>query len=180
MAKKIIYNQEARNKLKAGVDALANAVGATMGPLGRNVGLSKEWGAPNVTHDGVTVAKEIDLKDKFENMGAKLVLEAATKTNDAAGDGTTTATVIAQALVDAGLRNVAAGANPMFIRRGLEKAAKEITKAIADMAKPIKTKEERAQVATNSAQDEKLDKSSLKQWKRLAQTELSQSKKDAD
>jgi len=156
MAKKIIYNQEARNKLKAGVDALANAVGATMGPLGRNVGLSKEWGAPNVTHDGVTVAKEIDLKDKFENMGAKLVLEAATKTNDAAGDGTTTATVIAQALVDAGLRNVAAGANPMFIRRGLEKAAKEITKAIADMAKPIKTKEERAQVATNSAQDEKI------------------------
>src|SRR3989344_3627096 len=156
MSKKIIYNQEARNKLKAGVDALANAVGATMGPLGRNVGISKDWGSPNVTHDGVTVAKEIDLKDKFENMGAKLVLEAATKTNDAAGDGTTTATIIAQALVDAGLRNVAAGANPMFIRRGLEKASKDIIKAIADMSKPIKTKEERAQVATNSAQDEKI------------------------
>ena len=154
MSKKIIYDQDARNKLKAGVDALANAVGATMGPLGRNVGISKDWGSPNITHDGVTVAKEIDLKDKFENMGAKLVLEAATKTNDAAGDGTTTATVLAQALVESGLRNVAAGANPMFIRRGLEKAAKEITKAIADMAKPIKTKEERAQVATNSAQDE--------------------------
>lgn len=156
MSKKIIYNQDARNKLKAGVDALANAVGATMGPLGRNVALSKEWGSPTVTHDGVTVAKEIDLKDKFENMGAKLVLEAATKTNDAAGDGTTTATVLAQALVDAGLRNVAAGANPMFIRRGLEKASKEITKAIADMSKPIKTKEERAQVATNSAQDKNI------------------------
>jgi len=158
MAKKIIYNQEARNKLKAGVDALANAVGATMGPLGRNVGLAKDWGAPNITHDGVTVAKEIDLKDKFENMGAKLVLEAATKTNDVAGDGTTTATVVAQALVNAGLQNVAAGANPMFIRRGLEKASKEITKEIKEMSKQIKTKEERAQVATNSAQDEQIGK----------------------
>lgn len=156
MSKKIIYNEEARMKLKAGVDALANAVGATMGPLGRNVALDKDWGAPNVTHDGVTVAKEVELKDKFENMGAKLVLEAATKTNDAAGDGTTTATVLAQALVEAGLRNVAAGANPMLVKKGLEKASREVTSAIREMAKPIKTKEEKAQVATNSAQDEEI------------------------
>lgn len=156
MAKKIIYNQEARSKLKNGVDALADAVGATMGPLGKNVAISKEWGAPNVTHDGVTVAKEVELKDKFEDMGAKLVLEAATKTNDTAGDGTTTATVLAQALVDSGLRNVAAGANPMIIRRGLEKAGKELSQEIKKLAKEIKTKDERAQVATNSAQNEEI------------------------
>ncbi len=156
MSKKIIYNQEARMKLKAGVDALADAVGATMGPLGKNVALDKDWGAPTVTHDGVTVAKEVELKDKFENMGAKLVLEAATKTNDAAGDGTTTATVLAQALVDSGLRITAAGANPMLVKKGLEKASKEVVAAIQDMAKPIKTKEEKAQVATNSAQDSEI------------------------
>ncbi len=152
-AKKVIYDQDARNKLKQGVDALANAVGATMGPLGRNVGIEKSWGAPTITHDGVTVAKEVELKDKFENMGAKLVLEAATKTNDVAGDGTTSATVLAQALVDTGLRNVAAGANPMFIRRGLESAVKEVVNELKTMAKDIKTKEQQAQVATNSAQD---------------------------
>ncbi len=158
MSKKVIYNQEARNKLKAGVDAVANAVGATLGPLGRNVGLQSKWGAPNITHDGVTVAKEIDLKDPFENMGAKLVQQAATKTNDVAGDGTTTATVLAQALVDEGLRNVAAGANPMFIRRGLEKASKKVIEAIKEMATDIKTKEQQTQVATNSAQDEQIGK----------------------
>lgn len=153
MSKQILYNQDARNKLKKGVDAVANAVGATMGPLGRNVGLQSKWGSPNITHDGVTVAKEIELKDPFENMGAKLVLQAATKTNDVAGDGTTTATVLAQALVDEGLRNVAAGANPMFIRRGLEKASEKIVEAVKEMATPIKTKEQQTQVATNSAQD---------------------------
>lgn len=156
MAKKIIYNQEAQMKLKAGVDALANAVGATMGPLGKNVALDSSWGGPTVTHDGVTVAKEVELKDKYENMGAKLVLEAATKTNDAAGDGTTTATVLAQALVDTGLKNVAAGSNPMLVKKGLDKASKEVTTAIKDLAKPIKTKEEKAQVATNSAQNEEI------------------------
>src|SRR3989344_4166844 len=150
MPKQIIYKQEAQTKLKKGVDAVANAVGATMGPLGRNVGLEKTWGAPTVTHDGVTVAKEIELKDKFENIGAKLVLEAATKTNDVAGDGTTTAILIAQALVESGLKNVAAGANPMFVRRGLEKAVKEVTAKIKEMAKDIKV-DERTQVATNSA-----------------------------
>ena len=156
MSKQIIYDQDARTKLKVGVDAVAKAVGATMGPLGRNVGLDKSWGAPNITHDGVTVAKEIELKDKFENMGAQLVTQAASKTNDVAGDGTTTAIVLAQALVDAGLKNIAAGANPMFIRRGLEKAAKEVTAEISKMAKPIKTKAEQAQVATNSAQDDEI------------------------
>ncbi|OGC51694.1 chaperonin GroL [candidate division WWE3 bacterium RIFCSPLOWO2_01_FULL_39_13] len=157
MPKQIIYKQEAQTKLKKGVDAVANAVGATMGPLGRNVGLEKTWGAPTVTHDGVTVAKEIELKDKFENIGAKLVLEAATKTNDVAGDGTTTAILIAQALVESGLKNVAAGANPMFVRRGLEKAVKEVTAKIKEMAKDIKV-DERTQVATNSAQDPQIGK----------------------
>ena len=158
MSKIIIYNQDARTKLKAGVDAVANAVGATLGPLGRNVGLQSKWGSPNITHDGVTVAKEIDLKDPFENMGAKLVQQAATKTNDVAGDGTTTATVLAQALIDEGLRNVAAGANPMFIRRGLEKASKKVIEAIKEMSTDIKTKEQQTQVATNSAQDEQIGK----------------------
>ena len=153
MAKKIIYKQEARNKLKRGVDAVADAVGVTMGPLGRNVSLDKGYGAPTVTHDGVTVAKEIELADPFENMGAKLVLEAATKTNDVAGDGTTTATVLAQALVESGLKNVAAGSNPMMVRRGLEKAVRLVVAEIGKMAKPIKSKEEQSQVATNSAQD---------------------------
>jgi chaperonin GroEL len=156
MSKQIIYTQTARDKLKKGVDKVADAVGSTMGPLGRNVALEKSWGAPTVTHDGVTVAKEIELSDKFENMGAKLVTEAATKTNDVAGDGTTTAMVLAQALIDAGLRNIAAGANPMFIRRGLEQAVKEVTSEIRTMAKPIKTKAEQAQVATNSAQNEQI------------------------
>lgn len=156
MAKKVIYNQEARNKLKNGVDTVANAVGATLGPLGRNVGLQSKWGAPNITHDGVTVAKEIELKDPFENMGAKLVQQAASKTNDVAGDGTTTATVLAQAMVEEGLKNVAAGANPMFIRRGLEKASKKIVESVKEMSTDIKTKEQKTQVATNSAQDEEI------------------------
>lgn len=153
MAKKIIYDQEARIKLKNGVDAVANAVGATLGPLGRNVAISKEWGSPTLTHDGVTVAKEVELADPFENMGAKLVVEAANKTNDVAGDGTTSSTVLAQAMVEEALKNIAAGANPMIMRRGLEKAVAELVVAIKDMSKPIKTKEEKAQVATNSAQD---------------------------
>lgn len=156
MAKKVIYNQDARNKLKNGVDTVANAVGATLGPLGRNVGLQSKWGAPNITHDGVTVAKEIELKDPFENMGAKLVQQAASKTNDVAGDGTTTATVLAQAMVEEGLKNVAAGANPMFIRRGLEKASKKIVESVKEMSTDIKTKEQKTQVATNSAQDEQI------------------------
>lgn len=156
MSKKIIYKIDARNKLKEGVDALANAVGVTLGPLGKNVALDKGYGAPTVTHDGVTVAKEVELKDKFANMGAKLVLQAASKTNDVAGDGTTTATVLAQALVDDGLKNVVAGTNPMFIRRGLEKAVKEVVTEIEKMATKINSKEEKARVATISAQDDKI------------------------
>ncbi|MCG2689073.1 chaperonin GroEL [Candidatus Parcubacteria bacterium] len=153
MAKQILYGEEARKKLKAGVDKLSFAVATTLGPKGRNVALDKKWGAPSVVHDGVTVAKEIELADPFENMGAQIVKEAAEKTNDVAGDGTTTSTLLAQYLVDRGLKNVTAGANPMILRRGLEKARDAIGAEIKKMAKPITTKEERSQVATVSAQD---------------------------
>ncbi|MCA9301828.1 chaperonin GroEL [candidate division WWE3 bacterium] len=155
-AKQIIYGNDARTKLKAGVDALAQAVATTLGPKGRNVALDKSWGSPQVVHDGVTVAKEIELQDKFENMGAQLVKEASSKTNDIAGDGTTTATVIAQALVEEGIRNVSAGANPMILRKGLEKATDVVVKEIASLAKKITTKEEKAQVATISAQSSEI------------------------
>jgi chaperonin GroEL len=157
-AKTIIYGEEARQKLKTGVEKLAKAVAVTLGPKGGNVGLEKSWGAPQVVHDGVTVAKEIELEDKFENMGAKLVHEAASKTNDIAGDGTTTATVLAQALVETGLKNVSAGANPMILRKGLEKASEAVVAEIAKLAKKITTKEEKAQVATISAQDAEIGK----------------------
>jgi len=153
MAKQILYGEEARKKLKVGVDKLANAVSTTLGPKGRNVALDKKWGAPNVVHDGVTVAKDIELPDPFENMGAQIVKQAAEKTNDIAGDGTTSSTILAQYLIDRGLKNVTAGANPMIIRRGLEKASKAVEEQIKKIAKPISTKEERAQVATVSAQD---------------------------
>ncbi len=122
MPKQLEFNEDARRSLKAGVDTLANAVKTTLGPKGRNVALDKKFGAPTVTHDGVTVAKDIELEDPFENMGAQLLKEAALKTNDVAGDGTTTATVLAQAIVHEGLRNVAAGANPMLIKHGIEQA----------------------------------------------------------
>lgn len=157
-AKNIIYGDQARTKLKAGVDKLARAVATTLGPRGRNVGLEKSWGAPSVVHDGVTVAKEIELEDKFENMGAQLVRAAADKTNDVAGDGTTTATVLAQALVEEGLRNVSSGANPMILRRGLEKALEVAVKDIEKLAKPISNKDEKAQIATISAQSEEIGK----------------------
>src|SRR5687767_2727056 len=121
-AKDLSFDQEARRSLKIGVDALANAVKVTLGPRGRNVAIDKKWGPPTVTHDGVTVAKEIELPEHFQNMGAQLLKQAATKTNDVAGDGTTTATILAQAMVHEGLRNVAAGANPMLIKRGIEQA----------------------------------------------------------
>lgn len=152
-AKQIIYGNDARTKLKAGIDKLANAVVTTLGPKGRNVALAKSWGAPQVIHDGVTIAKEIELEDPFENMGAQLVKQASEKTNDKAGDGTTTSTLLAQAIVEAGLKNVSAGANPMIIRKGLEKARDVAIEEIAKLAKPVKTKEEKAQIATNSAQD---------------------------
>jgi chaperonin GroEL len=153
MAKQLIFKETARASLKRGVDAVANAVSTTLGPKGRNVALDKKFGAPTITHDGVTVAKEIELEDPFENMGAQLLKEAATKTNDIAGDGTTTATVLAQAIVNEGLKNVAAGANPMLLKRGIEAATEAITKHILEQATPINTKEEIAQVASVSAQD---------------------------
>jgi chaperonin GroEL len=153
MAKQIVFEDDARKKLKTGVDALANAVKTTLGPKGRNVALDKKWGSPTVTHDGVTVAKEIELEEPFENMGAQLLKEAAVKTNDVAGDGTTTATVLAQAIVTEGLKNVTAGANPMLIKRGVEAGRDAIVEAIKDMSTPVTDKESIAQVASISAAD---------------------------
>lgn len=153
MAKQIVFEDEARKSLKAGVDALANAVKTTLGPKGRNVALDKKWGSPTVTHDGVTVAKEIELEDPFENMGAQLLKEAATKTNDVAGDGTTTATVLAQAIVTEGLKNVTAGANPMLLKRGIEAGRDAIVAAIREMATPVSGKSGISQVASISAAD---------------------------
>jgi len=153
MAKQLVFQEAARASLKRGVDKLADAVSTTLGPKGRNVALDKKFGAPTVTHDGVTVAKEIELDDPFENMGAQLLKEAATKTNDIAGDGTTTATVLAQAIVNEGLKNVAAGANPMLLKRGIEAATDAISKNILAQATPISTKDEIAKVASTSAQD---------------------------
>src|SRR5512136_1685948 len=153
MSKQLVFSEEARRKLKTGIDTLATAVATTLGPKGRNVALDKKFGAPTITHDGVTVAKEIELKDAYENMGAQLLKEAATKTNDIAGDGTTTATVLAQTIVNEGLKNVAAGANPMLLKRGIEAAADKVAAAIKDMAVDINTKEEIAHVAAISAAD---------------------------
>jgi chaperonin GroEL len=156
MAKQLVFQEDARRRLKIGVDTMAKAVATTLGPKGRNVALDKKWGAPTITHDGVTVAKEIELEDPYENMGAQLLKEAATKTNDIAGDGTTTATVLAHALVTEGLKNVAAGANPMLLKRGIEKATAAVAEAIRDMAIEINTKEEIASVASISAQDREI------------------------
>src|SRR5690606_17094568 len=155
-AKQLSFRDEARRGLQRGVDKVAEAVATTLGPKGRNVALDKKFGAPTVTHDGVTVAKEIELEDPYENMGAQLLKEAATKTNDIAGDGTTTATVLAQAIVNEGLRNVAAGANPMLLKRGIQRATELVSKHILEQATPISTKEEIASVASVSAQDEEI------------------------
>ncbi len=154
MAKQIIFDEEARRSLKKGIDILAVAVKTTLGPKGRNVALDKKFGAPSVTHDGVTVAKEISLEDPFENMGAQLLKEAATKTNDVAGDGTTTATVLAQAIVNEGLKNLAAGANPMQLKHGLDKGAEAVVEYIRNMATPVESKKEIAQIASISAADD--------------------------
>ena len=155
-AKQLLFSEEARRNLKVGVDILAEAVKTTLGPKGRNVALDKKWGAPTITHDGVTVAKEIELKDPFQNMGAQLLKEAATKTNDIAGDGTTTATVLAQAIVNEGLKNVAAGANPMLLKRGLDKGVAALSANIKSQAITITTREEIAAVAAISAQDQEI------------------------
>ena len=154
MAKQIKYGEEARKALQTGIDALADTVKITLGPKGRNVVLDKKFGAPLITNDGVTIAKEIELEDPFENMGAQLVREVSVKTNDVAGDGTTTATLLAQALIHEGLKNVAAGANPMIIKKGIEQATETAVQSLANQSKPIESKTEIAQVASISSSDE--------------------------
>lgn len=156
MAKQIIFDEKARRALEAGVNKLADTVKVTLGPKGRNVVLEKKFGSPTVTHDGVSVAKEIELEDPFENMGAQLLKEVATKTNDVAGDGTTTATVLAQAIVREGLKNVAAGANPMLIKRGIEKAVEAAVEEIKKIAKPVEDRTAIAHVGAISAADEQI------------------------
>ena len=154
MAKQLLYADESRKKLMAGINKLADAVATTLGPKGRNVALDKKWGAPNVVHDGVTVAKEIDLEDPFENMGAQLIKEAASKTNDEAGDGTTTATILARSIAEEGLKNITAGTNPMIMKKGIEAGVEAVVDSLKKMSKKVSTKEEKAQVATISATDE--------------------------
>ena len=156
MAKLIAYDEEARAHLKRGIDALADAVSTTLGPKGRNVALDKKYGAPTVTHDGVTVARDIELEDPFENMGAQLLKEAATKTEDVAGDGTTTATVLAQAIITEGLKNVTAGANPMQMKVGIDAAEKALSAAVKALSVPVKGHDEIAQVASISAADREI------------------------
>src|SRR5690554_5733704 len=154
MAKEIKFSEDARRAMKKGVDTLADAVKVTLGPKGRNVVLEKKFDSPLITNDGVTIAKEIELENNFENMGAKLVAEVASKTNDVAGDGTTTATVLAQAMISEGLKNVTSGANPMEIRRGIDKATQVAVEELKKISNPIESKESIAQVASISA-DEK-------------------------
>ena len=156
MAKQLVFSEDARRSLKSGIDVLANAVVTTLGPKGRNVALDKKWGAPTITHDGVTVAKEIELEDPFQNMGAQLLKEAATKTNDIAGDGTTTATLLAYTIITEGMKNVAAGANPMLLKRGILAGAEAVVEAVAEQAIDLESKEEIANVAAISAQDREI------------------------
>ncbi|MBR4019814.1 MAG: chaperonin GroEL, partial [Firmicutes bacterium] len=156
MAKDLYYGEDARRKLQAGVDKLADTVKITLGPKGRNVLINKAFGSPLITNDGVTIAREIELEDAVENMGAQLVKEVATKTNDVAGDGTTTATLLAQSMIREGFKNVAAGANPMVLRRGIQGAADVAVEKIATISKPVETKESIAQVAAVSAADEQI------------------------
>ncbi|MBP3329135.1 MAG: chaperonin GroEL, partial [Clostridia bacterium] len=151
MAKQIIYGEEARKALQAGVDKLANTVKITLGPKGRNVVLDKKYGAPLITNDGVTIAKEIELEDAFENMGAQLVKEVSTKTNDVAGDGTTTATLLAQALIREGMKNVTAGANPMVVKKGMAKAVETAVAQVRENSKPVSSTEDIERIATISS-----------------------------
>ena len=155
MAKQIKYGEDARKALKAGVDKLSDAVVTTLGPKGRNVAIDKKWGAPNVIHDGVSVAKEIELEDPFENMGAQLVKEASSKTNDVAGDGTTTATLLAKSIIDNGFRAVSAGANPMILKMSTEKGVEAVIAEVKKMAKEVKG-DDVLKVATISAQEQKI------------------------
>lgn len=156
--KNILYGDEARQKLKAGVDKIANAVTTTLGPKGRNVSYNTAWNRPRVVHDGVTVAKEVELTDAFEDMGAQLAREASEKTNDKAGDGTTTSILLAQAIVSEGLRNVSAGTNPMALKKGLEEASQKVVEELRKVSKAVSNKEEKTQIASISSQDEKIGK----------------------
>jgi len=156
MAKQLTFSEEARAAMKRGIDTMASTVGVTLGPLGRNVVLDKKFGPPQVCSDGVTIAKEIELEDPFENMGAQLLKEAASKTNDVAGDGTTTATVLAQAIIHEGFKNIAAGANPMALKRGIEKGVVALRGAVEAMATPVEGRTQIAQVASLSAHDEEM------------------------
>lgn len=156
MSKEILYGEEARRSLKSGVDTLADAVKITLGPKGRNVVLDRKFGAPLITNDGVTIAKEIDLGDKFENMGAQLIKEVSIKTNDVAGDGTTTAAVLAQAVIREGLKNIAAGANPMVLKKGIALATDKTVEELKKISKPIANKKAIADVASVSAGDEEI------------------------
>ena len=156
MAKQILFSEQARRRIKAGVDKIANAVGVTLGPKGRNVVIDKGFGAPNITNDGVTIAKEVELEDKFENIGAEIIKEVASKTNDVAGDGTTTATILAQAIISEGLKNVTAGTDPLAIKRGLEKGTEGVVQALKKISKPVAGKDEISQVATISAESKEI------------------------
>ena len=156
MAKQILYSEEARRKLKAGVDKVADAVKVTLGPKGRNVVLEEGFGVPTITNDGVTIAKKIELEDRIENVGAEVIKEVSSRANDAAGDGTTTATVLTQAIIEEGLKNVTAGANPLALKRGLEKASQKVIDALKELSQPVSKKEEIAQVATISAEDQEM------------------------
>lgn len=153
MAKQIVFSEDARSKMRAGIEKVANAVKVTLGPKGRSVVLEKKFGSPLIIDDGVTIAKDIELEDKFENMGAQLIREVASKTNDVAGDGTTTATVLANALLGEGIKNITAGANPTLVKKGIEKAVEAVKEELKKMQKPVKTKQEKAQIATISAND---------------------------
>src|SRR5690625_130419 len=154
MAKQLKFHEDARRKLESGVDQLADAVKVTLGPKGRNVVIDKKWGSPTITKDGVTVAREIELEESYENMGAQLAKEVATKTNDVAGDGTTTATVLAQAIVKEGLRNVAAGANPTLLKRGIDEAVAKVVEKVREGSREIETQDEIAHVASVSANND--------------------------
>jgi chaperonin GroEL len=180
MAKQLKFGDEARKPLLKGIETVAKAVVTTLGPKGRNVALDKKWGAPSIIHDGVTVAKDIELADPFENMGAQIVKEAASKTNDAAGDGTTTSTLLAYVMAQQGLRNITAGANPMIVKKGMEKAVIAAVAALKKNAKRIKSKEEIEQVAKISAGDDAIGAKIAEAIEKWAKTVLLQLKKAKD
>src|SRR5688500_2678842 len=166
-AKQLVFSEDARRKLRNGMNTVANAVGATLGPKGRNVAVDRKFGSPTITHDGVSVAKEIELEDPFENMGAQLLKEAAQKTNDIAGDGTTTSTVLAHAIVNEGLKALEAGYNPMLLKHGIQQATESVVEELRKMSVKIDTREEIASVATNSGQMSRSVNSLQASWTRL-------------